>query len=343
MRSRLIDFQLSRGAQAAGLCQGDVASVASVANEAQQRLLFAGGEHGWYGSWFRMAFNVTQATPYVTPPREVARLINIAVCKHPVRVQNGFYEFLEAGYGVQPKTCGCNFLEAYERNNVVSSVEMTSTNKKLRFYISDDSDIGKRVLVQGLDANGMRIYSRDGLVQVEGVFLDLTSPFVDMDRVLSVWDGFQKDFTVGTLSVYEVDQTTGAQTLLSIYQPGEQVASYRRYFINGLPHNCCDPTDEDNTTVQVEAMARLEFIPVAVGTDYLTIQNIPALIEEVQSLRYSGADTPQAKQFSILHHNKAIRLLNGELEFYEGKQQPAINFAPFGTARLRHQGIGQLI
>lgn len=342
-RSRLIDFQLSRGAQAAGLCQGDTVSIAAVVNEAQQRLIFGGGETGWYGSWWRMAFNVTRDDPYITTPREVARLINMSVCKRAVRIQNQFYEFLDAGFGVQPNTCACNFLETYERNNVVSSVEMTGTNKILRFYISDDEDIGKRILVQGEDSNGMRIYSMDGLVQVDGVFLDLASPFVDMDRELSVWDGFQKDITVGTLSVYEVDQTTSDQTLLSTYAPGEQVASYRRYFINGLPRNCCDPLDEDNTIVQVEAMAKLEYIPVIVGTDYLTIQNIPALIEEVQCLRYEGADTSDAKGFSVLHHNKAVRLLNGELEHYLGKERPAINYAPFGRNRLRNQAIGTLI
>jgi hypothetical protein len=43
-----------------------------------------------------------------------------------------------------------------------------------------------------------------------------------------------------------------------------------------------------------------------------------------------------------MHIREAINLLNGELRHHLGKQRPAINFAPFGTAKLSYQRIGSL-
>jgi len=89
-------------------------------------------------------------------------------------------------------------------------------------------------------------------------------------------------------------------------------------------------------------MAKLALIPVEVDTDYLVIQNIAALKEECQSVRFGEMDDKSSAGQAALRHNKAINLLNGELVHHLGKEQPAVNFAPFGTARLSHQRIGSL-
>jgi len=121
-------------------------------------------------------------------------------------------------------------------------------------------------------------------------------------------------------------------------EPSEQTASYRRYYLNGLPFNCC-PNQE---YVQVSAIAKLDFIPVQVDTDYTLIQNIEAIIEEAQAVRYSRIDSVSAKQMAAEKHIQAVRLLNGELTHFEGKNDPAIIFAPFGSARLERVKIGMI-
>jgi hypothetical protein len=347
-RLRLADFMVSRGPTAVGYCNADVAPVGQVVNEAQQRLLFAGGETGWYGSWWKMVFNLTQDDPYITAPREVARLINMDVCRTPIRIQNEFYEFLEAGIGLQPLSPSCRgqlcaTMEAHERGSVISQRDLTPGNKKLRVVITDPADVGRTCIVQGKDQNGSTIYGQNGTDQILGTVLDLTLPFVDTPTEIAEWDGFQKDFTIGPVSVYEVDFVTGDQVLLATYAPNELVPSYRRYLVNGLPQWCCKPTDPTTGIVQVTAMAKLEFVPVQVPEDYLLIQNIPALIEEVQAVRYDGMDTDEAKKLSEYHHARAIRYLNGQLEHYYGKLRPAIQFSPFGTATLRRQQIGAMM
>jgi hypothetical protein len=347
---RLKDVRQSRVPEAIGLCAADNAKLVEIINEAQQRLIFAGGETGWWGSWFRTVFTVDSATnPYITLPRSIARVINWDICRWPVRIQNEFYEFLEAGIGLQPITnCSgnsfqsCNMMESYDRGQFPTFLDLVPGNKRLRFYLTDAIDVGARILVQGKDQNGMTIYSLDGNVQVQGIFLNLTTPFVDTPFDISLLTGLQKDVTVGQVRIYEVDMLTGAQRLLSFMEPSEEVAGYRRYFLNGLPRNCCDPTNTGVTTVQVTAMAKLAFIPVSVDTDYLIIQNMAALKEECQAVRFGEMDDSTSAQQAAIRHSKALNLLNGELRHHLGKEMPAINFAPWGTAHLSNQRIGLL-
>jgi hypothetical protein len=346
---RLKDVRQSRIPESVGVCQSDQGKLLEYLNEAQQRLVFAGGEVGWWGSWAKMVFAVDSvADPFITLPRTVVRLINLDVCRHPVNIQNEFYEFLEAGVGLQPLTnCSgntqhnCNLLETYDRGMFPTFSDLAPPNKRLRFYPTDASDLGRRVLVQGQDQNGVTIYSLDGTVQVQGIFLSLTTPFVDTPFDISVLTGLQKDFTIGPVRVFEVDTVTGTQRLILTMDPSEEVAGYRRYFLSGLPRNCCDPTTT-GSIVQVTAMAKLALIPVQVDTDYLLISNLAAMKEECQSVRFSEMDDSLSAQQSALHHQKAIRLLNGQLIHMLGKERPAVSFAPFGTAHLAYQRIGSL-
>ncbi len=152
-------------------------------------------------------------------------------------------------------------------------------------------------------------------------------------------DGVQKDITVGSVSFYQTDTVTGGQSLILTMQPGEEVAAYRRYYLASLPNNCCDGA----ATVQVTAMAQMEAVTIKVDTDYFVICNLPALKEECLSVRFDEMDSGNALQMSEYHHKRAIKLLNGELIQMLGKDKPAVNFAPWGSATLGRQAIGSLI
>jgi hypothetical protein len=289
-----------------------------------------------------MAFNVNKTNPFITLPREVARLEHIDVCNRPVPIQNEFYEFLEFGAGLHPKGCGvCQIQQGYDRNLVPTFVDLTPPRQTIRVYLTDADDAGKRVLIQGKDVNGATITSADGLVQVQGVFVTLQAPFVDAGLEVSALTGFQKDITNNPIKIYQVNMDTGGQVLLLTMEGGEQVAGYRRYFLNGIPGNCC-ASAPGATTVQVTAMAKLELIPARSDTDYLLIGNIEALVEECQSVRMSSMDNPAAIKQAQMHHHNAIGLLNGELVHQMGALKPAVSVKPFGSASLRRHGIGSM-
>lgn len=352
-RLRLIDCRLSRLPNLVGLCQADTPDIAAVVNSAQQRLLYAkeASDESWHGTWAEVRLNVAREAPYITLPREFARIEVVNVCDKPIPVFNQFYEYLQFGNGRMRKDflrrCRTPQRAAYERNNAVLFNDLFGGPQIIGIYTTDSADLGvKRVLVQGLDQNGMPVYTQDNNVQVLGEFVTLAAPFATTKNTYSKITGIQKDLTNGTISIAQIDPVTANQVFLSTMEPGETTASYRRYFFSHLPCGCCSQTGTVVTScppVQVDALVKLDLIPVAVDTDYTLIQNLEALIEESQSAHLSKAQTTAGQQLSAVHHINAIRLLNGELGHYHGVNSPAANIAYFGSARLEKQRIGTLI
>jgi hypothetical protein len=349
MRRRLLDFRKSATPALLGSCGADGPRLCEMLNTSTERLIYAGGETGWLGGWYKTAFSVTRANPYVTTGREIARIVNFDVCSYPVKTQNEFYEFLEAGVGLQPQTA-CDTpcqttITAYERGFYPSMVDIpTSSTFRLRVYAKDTQDYGKRVLCSGTDTNDVIIRNTDttahSTTQVQGEFLTLGTPFTDSIAVFKTLTGVQKDITFRDVDLYAVDTATGAETKLSTYAANETVPSYRRYFFNNLPLNCCC---SNTGTITVTAMAKLEFIPVTTDTDFLLIGNLPALEEECLSTHYGRMDNPTSLQMAALKHKNAITLLNKELDHYFGRMRPAINQPLWGTARLSYKNIGSMV
>ena len=352
-RLRLYDYMVSSGPESIGLCQGDVAGCAQVMNEVQPRLINAkeAGDEGWWGTWAEVAFNISQSNPFITTPRSVARLESINMCTMPIPLQNQFYEYMQYTNGSWPKNqCRsqlCSPLSAFTRNNSVTFSDLVPPNKILSIRGTSAADETLRTLIGCVDANDQVVFSLDGPVQVRGVYVNLTLPSSTLSvsgvpLEISQITGIQKDVTVGSVSYYEVDTVTGDERLLLTMEPSETTAYYRRYYLSGVPKNCCGVPAAVAGTVQVTAMAKLEAFPVKVDSDYLLIQNLQALICEAQAWRLSKVDSSAAKGESRERHNAAIGLLQGELVNYLGKQDPAVSFAPFGTARLRRQRIGSM-
>jgi len=349
-RLRGYDVLNSRVPGLLGLCSNDRPRVYGYLQSAQRRLVMAkeAGDEGWWGTWAEIAFNLDPTKPYVSFGPHVARVEAFNVCNRTVPIHNQFYEYLEFGNGradsLRSKCPGS--LNWYERGNSVTSVRMTTPPQLIVAYATDPADmqIGspKRVFIQGLDANNNPIYAIDGTTNQRGIYLTLQSPFVVSPFPLMALTGIQKDVTYGQVQIMQQDTTTGIQTLLLTMEPWETTAWYRTYQINPPPNPCCQ-TSPVTTTVPVSAIVKLELTPVVADTDYCLIQNLEALIEEMCAVRYSEMDTLSSKQLEGQKHQKAIGLLNGELCHYLGMDNVAVNFRPFGSARLERQCIGTML
>lgn len=352
MRLRGYDIRTSDFPSIIGLCQGDSFRVYQELNACQERLLHApeAGDESWWGTWAEIAFNVSQTAPYITMPREIARIEQAAVCNHPVPIQNQFYEYLQFGNGRLPKTC-CNLgnyfpTEGYTRNNSVLFEPFTNPPQLLTAFAMDPTDNGSasRILFQGIDETGEPVHTLDGADQVPGVYLPFEAPFVTTPFAFNALTGIQKDITNGPIQIFQTDPVTGIQKLLLTMQPTEQTAWYRRYYFNKLPCTCCNPVPgQTPQPVQVHAIAKLDLIPVVVDEDYCLIQSKEALICEAQSRQASKVMTPESQARSVKHHRDAIRLLNGQLTHYLGLNTPAVQVKPFGSASLARQRIGVMI
>lgn len=300
------------------------------------------GEESWFGSWAEIKFTLTQATPYITLPRTVARLEAVNVCRTPVRLNNQFYEYLAFGNGNLPQCklkCGYEIVQGVARNNAVTFVDMTGT-KLLRAYIKNTQDIGKRILFSGLDSTDAVIYSQNGADRVNGIFLTLANSFATTAITFNYITAIQKDVTADEVSIYSVDPGTGDEVLLLTMEASETTAWYRRYYFDQLPVRCCN---SESTDLDVFAIAKLEPIPVSVDTDYLIIQSKEAFIQEVRAMRYAMSDNEESKRMETEAHKKAVRYLVGQLTHYMGMDDPALNYSVYGSAHLENQAIGTLM
>lgn len=359
MKTTFLDVRRSRFPEAIGACYTDTARIAAAANEVVQRLIIDPHqpETGWYGTWVPMVFNVTRASPYITPPRGIARLLLMDVCQKPIKIQNEFYEYLWAGNGLMPAsvcsaaaTSGTTCLspyntQAFQRGYFPTLVDVPSTAGaayNIRVYPTNNLDVGKRILIQAYDQNGLKIYGLDpNNQQIEGFYITLDYPFVDSTETvgpLGIY-GVQKDYTYGDVPIQAVETTTLAVTALARYEPGETRPWYPRYFLDSLPQYCCN----GQTSIQINAMAKRDFYPVYVDTDWMLIGNIPALISEAQSIYHDGIQEAAAGVIQASKHADAIRFLFGELDHYQGKESPAVNVSIFGSAKTRYRSIGSLV
>jgi hypothetical protein len=352
MRSTLSQVRQSDLPEAIGLCKTDVPHVAAKVNRAQQMLVNAGGETGWADGWREtLILGASCEHPYVTLPREFARIINVDVCGHPVRLQNEFFEYLPGGPGKFNRSQFEGFsrrrnwegrLQGFERGTVCVNIDLNPVNQFLFVAVTDQRDVGSRILIgPAWDNNGNPIYSQDGLNPVNGFYMTFAAAGATSVSMVSKFTAVQKDPTFGDILLYQQDATTGDQVLLARYGPDELVPSYRRYYFHRLPNGCCHgPLPGNHCTnpqppqaVTISALCKLEFIPALVDTDFLIIGNIPALIEECKAIRFSDQDAAQSAGFEAKCHNKAIKLLNDELRHYYGEVSLAWSFEPFGRAR----------
>lgn len=347
-RLRLQDCRASRLPRVIGKCQDDRPSIAQYVNTAQQRLLYCkeAGNDGWWGTFAEVAFTVDRDNPYITTPRSIARVMYATWCDRIVGVQNQFYEYLTFGNGRLPKRYvndQCLGVEQMlTRNNVVTFTHLSDAPQQIRIRITESSDVNKRAVISGKDNNNAVVYSQDGLDRINGVFVTFKSNFADTTVQWNSISGIQKDVTDGEVQFYQMDPDTGDEVLLLTMEPSETTANYRRYYLDNLPRSCCPPPNDDNQ-VSVTAMCKMELLPVYYDTDYCLLQNLEAIIEECQSIRYSEMDSASAKQMAQERHIQAVRLLNGEVNHYMGSEQPAVSFKPFGSANLYRQRIGSLM
>lgn len=346
MRRPTLQMAIAAGiGKPVGLCAEDISGNAAVTNLAQEQLIIdpLAPEEGWWGGWVKMVFNVqtVSGAAYIVTPADIARAIDMDVCQHPIRIRNGFYEYLEFGPGLHPRgcrpqKCGPNTMQAFERDSVVTLNDFAGSPQLLRVFISDNADLGKRIVFQGPDQNGVTILGTDTQTQaaILGETVTLTLPFATSLNQFSSLTGILKEPTNGPVQVFMVDPNTGVSALLSSMEPNETTALYRRYLVDGLACKCCNTP---SGIIQVSAQCKLDFVPVVSPSDYLVIPNIPALIEQVQSIRYSKMDSAQAPNLEAKHHARALALLNGQLDHFLGKVNTAVRAPIFGSDRLRPQ------
>lgn len=333
-RATLATAKNSRIPQVVGGCK-DGAKFASYLNEAQERLITRGN---WKGSYQKIRLCIDEGC--ITLPLGILGLHGVAMCNYPVTAKNQWWEFLSNEHGIVTgnSEVGCAFPGNLflDRGFHPTFRDIKPPNKQIRAYLTNTADVGKKIHIFGVDEYNNTIRSTISGNTVDGFYLTLANPFVANNFDVKSITGVQKEVTKGQVLLYAVDTGTGVETQLGIYEPEETVADYRRYFMTGIDDSC------SCTVKTIEAMAKLDFIPVKNDWDYLYIDNIPALKEMCQAIRYSEMDTGNSKQQALVHEARAIRELNHQKRNITPDSQIPISMRVYGSARLSNKRIGGL-
>jgi hypothetical protein len=281
-------------------------------------------------------------------PRYVGTVKAVNIGGSAQKVMNHWYEFMplsagdfcNGGFSWSNGGCYGNTTVINDGNSPVFNPIACGKSVYIRAFASTQEDVGKTTRIFGIDENGQVVRTQNSdLTWSEGVELTLALPagqgfvstaikFREIFRII-------KEETEGVVRYYQYDADEDVMLDLVWLEPGELSPSYRR---SRLPKNCCTGTCDGLTSV--EALVKLEFIPVKFDTDLVLISNEDALSDMMLAVKYSNAgDKDMAKDFEA----KAIRELNLELNNKFPNDQTPVEINPFGSATPDRHCIGSII
>ncbi len=299
VRLTVSDLQASRISAALNVCPDDERFYQWL-NEAENLML---GQGRWWGSIAEARFCVRDCM--LTWPREVANVEQINVCGQNVDTQGGWYNFVRflpvTMCGASPTWAGVNanvssgrcgtgsgayctpgLAQHVMRDGTAASFATTrGANKVIRTYPTHLADVGKTIIYQGRDSNGIWVRTvYDGDMR-DGEKVTLALPFVD---TATTWGpgapvATSKDVTAMRVLVYEYDTVTTLERALADYQAGETRPTYRVSRLPGLgARGCCASStdDTDAARITVTALVSLQHVELRAPGDWLVLQNLSA-------------------------------------------------------------------
>ncbi len=245
-------------------------------NEAQRRLIESGKWKGTYGK-----FTLCATNGCIAWPRQIETIETVAVCSNPGTVRNGWFEFVESGYGLMSNKDNIGY-QLLDRGESPTHSDLSGAGKQLRVYAFLEADAGKTVTIQGYDSNNnwvrtlksgsgaTAVYQDGEVVTLINGYVDTTTSFKSVTNVL-------KDTTQGNVQVYEItDAATPTLVDIATYQPDETLPSYRRSMIPSLG-GAAGCEDGDEKRVPVTVIAKLRFINAVNDTDVLMVSDLYAV------------------------------------------------------------------
>jgi len=251
----------------------------------------------WWGTFRQMAICApNNCIVWPASVRNVERLIN---CHEVIPVRNSWFEYQTFVPPPGLKRCEYDCVDQLlDRGMTPVFLEPVGTNKKLRLYAASSTDYGKRVLIDGLDANGQRIRTYDSVtdVWVFGEYVTLATPFATTTNFFKAPIlALQKPITNDVVRMYTVDTDTSEEVQIGDYQSWEDNPTYRKTFFTRPacpPPNVSQVNHETTGCERVpcarpifRAIVRLEFIPVENDADFLMIGDIGSIETAAQALQ----------------------------------------------------------
>ena len=311
MRLNLAKVKASRIPDMLGLCSDDPRFLAII-NEAHQRLMMQGL---FWGSYQTYQICVS-SDGCLTWPRQVASIEALAVNESPITLRNGWFEYLQTGYGIRT-TGNSSELQLLDRGRACVYDDMNDFVSTLRVYSEVEEASDARLLVQGYDENGNWIRTLDGSTWVDGEYINISTTTTGSSNIFTAITGIQKPITNGPVFLSKV---TGDSIVVPIgyYEWDEELPDYRRSIIPGLgnaPQYVCGSGDPLTNKRVVRAVVKLDHIDVRQDTDWLLLEEYGAIKNTAKAIQL---EEQQNRGEAAQYMQEAVRLLEVELLHYEG-------------------------
>lgn len=302
-------------------------------NQAQRRLMTLGQ---WWGTYRRMW--VCASASCVVWPREVATPMGIKIANTGIRIRNEWFEFGDAvSSSYCSDSCGSGPV-VFDRSNVTGYRPSPYASWFVRIYPTVAADAGAKVIVQGVDPNGIQVRTSIGSGYGWGEEVTVASPFSTstFEFTGEYLTGVQKPVTKGTLNVYAVHPDSGDEYQIASWEPSERNPSYRRTYVGTIGGTACGCSTENGCDAVpscsgsiFEAMVRMNFIPALVDSDWLSISEFGAISAAMKAIK-----AEDARDYSTSETEWAIakRILRAQLDTFDPPQRMTVNTHPHGTA-----------
>lgn len=236
----------------------------------------------WWGTTQLVQFCLSDSGCIVLP-REIATIEAANLGMRHATVRNGWYDFVKPHSLCESSCCsdracgcGCGAVNVAEAG-MVASFKTTSNDMKIRVYPGDPADVGKKIIFQGKDSNGIWVRTTFDGSRQDGEQVTLALPFVDTVTVWGPGAPFRviKEVTDYRVLVYSVTNDADAtETQIAEYQPTETEPAYRRVNVQGFRQ--CENDDACCSTQSFMAIVSLDKIPVRTPNDWLLFCNMEA-------------------------------------------------------------------
>ncbi len=181
------------------------------------------------------------------------------------------------------------------------------------------ADVGKKIRIFGTQFGNQPIEEKDSTgAWVPGLTLTLTQAGVTTSMLITKITSVTKELTEGRVFLYQQDPSTSALYDLAVYEYNETNPAYRCSVIQNFGATQYFTDSNGIRKRSVEALVKLEFVPVRTDDDFVLIDNIEALKYAFQSFRLSeaGDDAGAEIKFAlaIKEMNMSIRDREPSLE-----------------------------
>jgi hypothetical protein len=298
-------------------------------NEVQRRLIKRGG---FYGLEQTMTFCLNSS--YITWPQFVGTILGVrflGCCGggQLAAPYNNWYSFtnnLPHWRNARGYAGGDTIIEDAGTAPCYNDVTGT-TGKYIVYHVVNALDIGKTITLYGKQYGGQPLQTTAGGITSMGQTLTAAQTDVQSPNLITELHSVTRQATSGMAYLYELDPATSLLHDLAVYQPSETNPRYRRSKILNY-HNTAAPDVNGISWFSIEALVKLQFVPLVNNWDFLLIDDFDALNLGFSAVKLEEANDSAGAEVKWA---AAIRELNMELRDKFPDQQTSIRVRTTGS------------